>query len=105
MLDCTSFQELVTIDVLTLRALSAFLCKAVSREVLTNPPTRYNEADLVRELEKLGIGRPSTYSNIISKIQERGYVEKKSDPGEENDLNVYNLSGNDVKKSEYKAHC
>ena len=43
----------------------------------TNPPARYTEASLIKALEDLGIGRPSTYSSIIKTIQDRGYVYKK----------------------------
>ena len=54
------------------------LCELVElepRQHFTQPPPRYSEASLVRELERLGIGRPSTYAQIISTIQDRGYVE------------------------------
>ncbi|MGV9798697.1 type I DNA topoisomerase, partial [Mycobacterium sp. NPDC003449] len=43
----------------------------------TSPPARYTEASLIKVLEELGIGRPSTYSSIIKTIQDRGYVQKK----------------------------
>jgi len=43
----------------------------------TKPPTQFNEASLIKELEENGIGRPSTYTTILSTIQNKGYVEKK----------------------------
>ncbi len=53
------------------------LLKLRASQHFTEPPPRYNEASLVKTLEKEGIGRPSTYAAIISKIQDRGYVEQK----------------------------
>ena len=52
------------------------LQKIESEEKFTQPPSRYTEAGLVKELEKRGIGRPSTYASIIKTIVDRGYVEK-----------------------------
>lgn len=49
----------------------------VSKQHFTQPPPRYNEALLIKELEERGIGRPSTYASIISTIQDRHYVEKE----------------------------
>jgi DNA topoisomerase I len=48
----------------------------LTEQKFTQPPARFNEGSLVRELEKRGIGRPSTYAEIISKVQARDYVEK-----------------------------
>ena len=52
------------------------LIKLIPQQHFTQPPPRYNEATLIKELEKNGIGRPSTYAPILSTIQERNYVEK-----------------------------
>lgn len=55
--------------------------KITAIERFSKNPPRYNEATLVRKMEELGIGRPSTYAPTISTIQKRGYVEKKSTEG------------------------
>ncbi|TSC64992.1 MAG: DNA topoisomerase I, partial [Parcubacteria group bacterium Gr01-1014_91] len=52
------------------------LLSLVAEEKQTEPPNRYTEAGLIKELEKRGIGRPSTYASIMKTIQDRGYVEK-----------------------------
>jgi len=52
------------------------LIRVLSEQKFTQPKARYNEASLIKTLEKLGIGRPSTYAPIISTIQIRNYVEK-----------------------------
>ncbi|RJR12584.1 type I DNA topoisomerase [Candidatus Parcubacteria bacterium] len=53
------------------------LIEARSDEKETQPPSRYSEAGLVKELEKRGIGRPSTYATIIKTLEDRGYVDKQ----------------------------
>jgi DNA topoisomerase-1 len=52
------------------------LVRLVPRQHFTQPPPRYTEASLVKELEEKGIGRPSTYAQILTTIQKRGYVQK-----------------------------
>jgi phage tail-like protein len=59
---------------------------AAATETLSRGPARYTEASLVRQLEEMGIGRPSTYAPTISTIQDRGYVIKGDIPGEEREL-------------------
>ena len=65
-----------------LESLSVGLMKKISKvdksQHFTKPPSRYSEASLVKELEKRNIGRPSTYQEIITNIQDRGYVNKEN---------------------------
>ena len=73
-------------------------------ERFTQHPPRYTEASLVRKLEELGIGRPSTYAPTISTIQQRGYVEKGNKSGTTRKYNILTLHGGKITAKEGKEN-
>lgn len=70
-------------------------------ERFTRPPYRYTEASLVKKLEELGIGRPSTYAPTITTIQNRKYVEKGAIDGKERSYDIVTLKGGKVTEKEH----
>nr|WP_294894212.1 type I DNA topoisomerase [uncultured Pedobacter sp.] len=67
-------------------------------ERFSRPPARYSEAALVKKLEELGIGRPSTYAPTISTVQNRGYVVKEDRDGKQRNYQVIQLKNGEIKK-------
>ena len=76
--------------------------KLVARQNFAKPPARYTEGSLVKKLEELGIGRPSTYASIMTAIQMRGYVVKGESEGEEREVVELTSQNGNVKRGVVK---
>ena len=75
------------------------IAKSISaRESFSRPPARYSEGSLVKKLEELGIGRPSTYAPTISVVQTRGYIEKKDLEGVDREVHSLTLENGSIKE-------
>ncbi|MCA9329128.1 type I DNA topoisomerase, partial [Candidatus Saccharibacteria bacterium] len=80
------------------------LIEASAKQIFTRPPARYTEGSLVKKLEDLGIGRPSTYATIINTVQVRGYAEKGDSEGEPRDVIMLTLTNNGVNRELIKEN-
>ena len=76
------------------------LSEAIASQQFSRPPARYAEASLVKKMEELGIGRPSTYAATITTIQKRGYIEKENRDGFERASQIIELKDGILAKSE-----
>ena len=79
---------------------SLVISEAVASEQFSRPPARYAEASLVKKMEELGIGRPSTYAATITTIQKRGYIENENREGAERVSQLITLKEGNLIKSE-----
>ena len=78
--------------------------KITATQKYTKPPqARFTEASLIKKLDELGIGRPSTYSSMVTTVQDRNYVEKKSIEGKEVSLEYIKLEDDKVEEKEEKG--
>lgn len=73
---------------------------AMAKETFTRPPARFHEAALVKALEEMGIGRPSTYAPTISTVQDRGYVVKEDREGTPRQLTLLSLEAGQISQTE-----
>lgn len=89
----TTLPDMKEGDIVTMDEITA-------RQNFAKPPARYTEGTLVKKLEELGIGRPSTYATIMSTIQIRGYAEKGESEGEERKVSVLKLKNGAISEEE-----